>query len=153
MNFNIIRDMIICTTATVFFSILFKVPRKAILLGSILGGIGYAVYEWTTPILQSPIAGYFIGTLLMAVCSEVLARIIKMPATIFTIPAIIPLVPGLGLYNTMLYLVQGKDTLAAKTGIDTILDITAMAMALVVTSILTKSISDTVKKAKSHSKF
>ncbi|HEX3025801.1 MAG TPA: threonine/serine exporter family protein [Clostridia bacterium] len=77
----------------------------------------------------------------MAVLSEILARVMKMPATIFMIPAIIPLVPGVGLYQTMMFLVQQQDNQAAKTGTTTLLSIVAMAMAMVFTAILTQFIS------------
>lgn len=145
---DIIRDFLICIPATVFFAILLKVPRRAIPVSAVLGSIGYAVFELTSPVLGSPIAGYFIGTLLMAICSEILARRLKMPATIFIIPAIIPLVPGLGLYNTMLYLVEGQNAKAGTIGIVTILSIVAMAMALVITTLLTKSFTSVIKEAK-----
>jgi uncharacterized membrane protein YjjB (DUF3815 family) len=148
MNLNLVRDFFICVPATAFFAILFKVPRKAVPVSTVLGSVGYVVYEWTSPVLGSSIAGYFIATFLMAVCSEISARIIKMPTTVFIIPAIIPLVPGIGLYNTMMYLVQGQDAKAGQTGIATILAIIAMAMALVFTSIFTSGISTVVKAAK-----
>jgi uncharacterized membrane protein YjjB (DUF3815 family) len=141
MNWNIVRDFFICVPATVFFAILLKAPRKTILVSAVLGGAGYVIYELTSPLLGSPTAGYFAGTLIMALCSEILARAMKMPATIFIIPAIIPLVPGIGLYNTMMYLVQGQNAKAGQTGTATLLAIVAMAMALVLTSILTKVIS------------
>ena len=140
----VLRDFLICVPATIFFAILFKVPKGAVWISAILGGAGYAIYELVSPSLRSPIAGYFVGTLVMAACSEILARAMKRPATVFLIPAIIPLVPGVGLYDTMQYLVQGQNTQAARTGIATLLAIVAMAMAMVLTSIATRSISAAV---------
>lgn len=137
---HVLHDFLICVPATVFFCILFRVPRRAVLYSALLGAAGYAVYDLTSPAFHSAVAGYFLGTLLMAVCSEILARIMKMPATIFMIPAIIPLVPGIGLYNTMQYLVQQRNDLAAGIGTTTLLEIVAMAMAMVLTGILTKTI-------------
>lgn len=147
MNFLILRDFLICIPASAFFAVLFKSPRRAIIASSVLGSIGYAVYELITPVFNSPIAGYFIGTLLMGLLSEILARFMKMPATIFIIPAIIALAPGIGLYETMLYLVQGQNVKAAQTGIAAILAVIAMAMALVLTAVLIKSFSGIVKSA------
>lgn len=134
-------DFLICVPATVFFSILFRVPKRAVPLSAVLGGAGYAVYDLTSPVFHSTVAGYFLGTLLMAVCSEILARVKKMPATIFMIPAIIPLVPGVGLYQTMQYLVQERNDLAGRIGTTTLLEIVAMAMAMVLTGILTKTLT------------
>lgn len=148
MIFQIVRDFLICIPASAFFAILFKCPRRAVIASSVLGSIGYIINELVAPLLSSPIAGYFIGTLAMSLLSEILARIMKMPATIFIIPAIIALAPGLGLYQTMLYLVQGQEAKAAHTGIATILAIIAMAMALVLTAVIIKSFSGIVKSSK-----
>lgn len=145
-----IRDFFICIPAAAFFAILFKVPSKSVLVSAVLGSAGYVVYELISTYLGSIITGYFIATLLMAVCSEILARVMKMPTTVFIIPAIIPLVPGLGLYNTMMYLVQGQDAKAGQTGISTIMAIIAMAMALVFTSIFVSGISGILKSHKKH---
>lgn len=150
MNISFLRDFILCTAATAFFAILFQVPRRAIILSALLGGAGYLLYDITTPLTHSAIAGYFFGTLFMAICSEILARIKRIPATIFMIPAIVPLVPGLGLYNTMMYLVQKKNSLAAKTGTSTILEIIAMAMAMVLTAILTSMFISIIRNLKSR---
>lgn len=145
-----IRDFLICIPAAAFFAILFKVPRRSILVSAVLGSAGYVVYELIATYLNSPITGYFIATLLMAICSEILARVMKMPTTVFIIPAIIPLVPGLGLYNTMMYLVKGQEMKAGQTGISTIMAIIAMAMALVFTSIFVSGIARVLKSKKKH---
>ncbi|MFZ7131138.1 MAG: threonine/serine exporter family protein [Eubacteriales bacterium] len=136
----IIIDFFTCVPATFFFAILFKVPHKALLPSSLLGGVGFTLFKTLSTPQFSEMGAYFIATLIITICSEILARIMKMPATIFTVPAIIPLVPGIGLYTTMMYLVQNQRTMASQTGASTLLAIVAMAMAMVLTSILTKSI-------------
>lgn len=146
MSWMYLKDFLFCVPAAVFFAFLFRVPRRAIAVSAILGGLGYLIYDISAPLLNSAMAGYFFGTLFMAVCSEILARIMKMPATVFVITAIIPLVPGVGLYNTMMYLIEGQTQQAGQTGIDTILAIIAMAMALVITSIPTKIVTDKATK-------
>ena len=60
----------------------------------------------------------------------------KKPAIIFTIPGILPLSPGLGIYNTMLYMVQKDFEKGFSKGIDTISIAASIALGiLVVTSI------------------
>ena len=69
--------------------------------------------------MQSPlisILSNFIPATIIGVASEVCARKLKQPAIVFIIPGIILLVPGLGMYNTMLYIVQQKYQLAISTG-------------------------------------
>ena len=52
-------------------------------------------------ILSGVISAFIIG-----IFSEFFARKLKMPATIFLIPGLVPLVPGAGMYYTMYYLIQ-----------------------------------------------
>ncbi|HOW23980.1 MAG TPA: threonine/serine exporter family protein [Sedimentibacter sp.] len=54
--------------------------------------------------------------------------------TIFIFPAIIPIVPGFGLYETMLAFVQNDILSALEIGADTILNIVAMATAMALVS-------------------
>jgi uncharacterized membrane protein YjjB (DUF3815 family) len=55
-----------------------------------------------------------------------------MAATSFLISAIIPLVPGLGLYRTMLYFVQNNYDQAMTAGADTLAAIMALSLALTI---------------------
>ena len=126
--------------AAFFFSILFRSPYRALPISSILGGVAYVVYlllentfGWTLP-------GYFAGTLVVVIASEIAARIMKMPSTTFIVPSVIVLVPGFGLYRTMLYMVQNNYVLAAEQGTQTILAIGAMALAIALGSAFFRSI-------------
>lgn len=145
---SLLTDFIICVPATVFFAVLFRVPWKAVFPSALVGAAGYVLYEVTAPALGSDMAGYFMGALLTAVCSEVLARVLRMPATVFAVTTIIPLVPGIGMYDTMLDLVQSQNAKAAATGAATILDIVAIAMAMVLTAIFTRVITSAVRYAR-----
>jgi uncharacterized membrane protein YjjB (DUF3815 family) len=64
----------------------------------------------------SPILACFVGACLVAMLAEIATHISKKTATLFIIPAIFPLVPGIGLYNTMRNLIGGNLELAAQTG-------------------------------------
>lgn len=150
MSMSMLRDFLICVPAAGFFAVLFRVPRRAIWVSAVLGGFGYVIYDLVLYITGSSIASYFTGTFILAVCSELLARLMKMPTTIFTIPAIVPLVPGIGLYNTMKYFVHNQGASAAHTGTTTILAIIAMSMAMVVCEIVTKGTKALFSKIKRH---
>lgn len=143
---NVISDFAIAVLATIFFSYLFKVPKRAVLSSSVIGGAGYALYDLLMSISGSALMGYFLGTLLIAISSEILARTKKMPATVFVIPGIAALVPGNGLYMTMMYMVQQNASMAAQTGMKTMTAIVSMAMALVLTSIITTGIAAFLKR-------
>ena len=89
-----------------FGALLFS-PKKAILWGALVGAAGYLAY-WV--LMQSGVgetAAMFAGALLAAVLSQIAARRQRMITTIYITIAILPMVPGLGLYRAMSALAQG----------------------------------------------
>ena len=85
------------------FAFMFNSGKRVILQGTIGGMIGWIIYR----LCIGAETGYFLGAVITAgfcqIYSEVFARIMKSPAIVFYIPAIIPLVPGGSLYYTMYY--------------------------------------------------
>ena len=95
------------------FAVLMGVPRPHLLPGAACGGLAWAVYLVVTSAahLSVPV-GAIVGAFVAALCAELAARWRKTPATLFLVPGIIPLVPGLWIYNAMFRLVSGH-TVAA----------------------------------------
>ena len=93
--------------AGVGFGALLSAPRKAILWSGILGAVGYMTYWLGMQIGMAETAAMFLGALFAAVGTQIAARRFKMIATIFVTIAILPMVPGLGLYRAMSALAQG----------------------------------------------
>ena len=69
-----------------------------------------------------------------------MARKLKQPSIVFVIPGIIPLVPGLGMYKTMLYLLQGHYNMALSKGTDTLFVGGAISLGVLVVTSLAKTI-------------
>ena len=132
---ELIFDMIYCFAATWFFALIMNSPKKVIPISSLIASIGYIVY-FICVHLEQPMFGFFLGTLVIALSGEISARIIKMPATIFIFPAVVPIVPGLGLYQTMLAFVQDDIFSALEIGVNTILNIGAMSIAMALMSLV-----------------
>jgi uncharacterized membrane protein YjjB (DUF3815 family) len=72
--------------------------------------------------------------------SEILARILKAPVTIFSVISIIPLVPGGGMYYTMLDVIQGNINNSLNTGLNTISSAGSISAGILLASSLTKVI-------------
>ena len=104
------------------YSVMMQAPKKAI------------------PAAGSPYLGYFLSTLLAASASEVLARVLKMPTSVFLFPGIIILVPGMGLYETMLHVVLGNSTMALQLGSTVLICAGLMALSMAVTGVIARSI-------------
>lgn len=130
-----ILEMFYCFIATFFFAMIMNAPKKTLVLSSISASLGYLVYEFFI-LKGNPMLGFFLGTTFIATFGELFAQKLKMPATIFIFPGVIPIVPGIGLYETILAFVQDDIFLALETGVTTILNIGCMAIAMALVSLL-----------------
>ena len=63
-----------------------------------------------------------------------MARFYKAPATIFIIIGCFPLVPGSGIYYTMLYAVQGMNDLFMESFLSTLGTSLSLALAILISS-------------------
>ena len=79
-------------------------PLGCIALGS---GIGWIVYLVSVAGGQGKAFGMLASSLVIAACSEILARVIKTPVILLLVPMLIPEIPGGDLYYTMYSLVEG----------------------------------------------
>ena len=73
-----------------------KVP----FINGVLGMAGWAVYLYIDRI-STMLTATFVSGLVLAVASHILARILKTPVTTMLIPAILTIVPGAGMYQTV----------------------------------------------------
>lgn len=134
---DMIYDFLVCALATFFFGVIFCAPAKSMLVSSIMGGMGYVIYDLCCEPV-SMVMGYFLGTLFVSITAEIFARTMKMPAVIFTIPGVIPLVPGVGLYNTMRCFVYGDTLQGLEVGIETLSCAGVMAVAIALPPMMIK---------------
>jgi len=113
------------------FSVLYNIPRKTIIPAGITGAIGWTSYFFlvnylgAVDFLATIIASFFI-----AFASQIFARYFKTPVIIFTLPGLIPLVPGGSAYNMMRAFVEGYMNLGLEYGMNTFLTAGALALGL-----------------------
>ncbi len=131
-------QLIACYFAALFFSALMNQPRSTMPVSALIAAAGYAVYL----LLGRSVLAYFLATILIGLSCEVCARLMKRTATLFFTSAIVPLVPGVGLYNTMRYVVEGQYSQAMTTGLFTLLAICGIALAVTITSVLFSSFKE-----------
>ena len=121
--------------ATVAFGKLFNTPHRALILGGLVGAIGFAFYIGMKDILgYSSMLSNFTGAIVISIISEIFARIFKEPVTVFSIPGIIPLVPGLPLYRAMNYFMLNAYNVGMEKMVQASLDATAIALGILLIS-------------------
>ncbi|MDE5978234.1 MAG: threonine/serine exporter family protein [Turicibacter sp.] len=92
--------------ATIGFCIIFNIRGKMVFFASLGGALGWLAFELAT-IFGGDLVQFFISTVIIALYSEIMARIHKVPITVYLVAALIPLVPGSGIYYTMDHLING----------------------------------------------
>lgn len=135
-----LRDFVACFGASAFYCVIMSLPKKAIWISSLSSAFTYIIYRIAFLSIDSEYMGYLAASCFAAICAEVLARTCKMPATIFIFPSIIPLVPGLGLYRTMLCLVRSDMSGFASEGTKTLIISGIIAVTVAVVNAFFRSI-------------
>lgn len=123
--------------ASMFFGLMFHTPRHCLLTASSIGMVSYLVYMLTLDWTGSVVGAAFASSMSIALLSETAARFHHSPASIFASIAIIPLVPGGGLYRTMFYMVQNDFDQAIGTGVETVLVAGCIALAIAIVTAFT----------------
>lgn len=99
---NAITQLISGMLGSLGFSLVFNVGKKHLIPAALGGLLAWGVYLLC---MSVPEMGVMMSTVIASVCSqvyaEILARVYKAPTTVFVIPAVVPLIPGGSLYNTM----------------------------------------------------
>ncbi len=115
-DMSLFAHFMFATVATAGFAVFFNVPLKLLLPPAVVGGIGWVVYLVIMEVTNNMSLSGFLAAASVSAMSEVLARKMYQPAILFVIPGILPLIPGIGLYNTMLAIIQEDYLLAATKG-------------------------------------
>ena len=134
---EIITSFIFAFIATMAFAVLFQSPKKILLTDGLIGAVGWVVFiSLRDQMGYSSFYANFFGTLALALLSELSARIFKQPATVFVIPGIIPLVPGLGIYKGMFAVINNDYNGGMSILLTAITDSCAIAVGVMLVSSL-----------------
>jgi uncharacterized membrane protein YjjB (DUF3815 family) len=79
------------------------------------------------------IIGTLVGAILVGIVSEVAARLIKAPVSVFIVPGIVPLVPGAVAYAAMLAFVRTEFQVGAARTFEALFSAGAIAAGLILT--------------------
>ena len=134
MIIQFVAGMISC----IGFAFLFNCPQKHIVRSAIAGGFGWVAYYYVSKWGGSLIVSTLIGTIVLSICCETCARVYKDAVSVFTIPAILPLVPGAGVYHTLVALIGGDYSLAMINGINTLGCALSIAIGIIMISSIFK---------------
>lgn len=107
----VLLDGVAAAIAAIGFAVISNPPRRAVLIAALLAAIGHACrfyllqrtpFDLTSSTL---FASFTIGML-----SMMFAKIIHCPAEVFSFPALLPMIPGMYAYKTILGLIRFMKT-------------------------------------------
>lgn len=127
-------QLITSTLGALIFSVIFNVQGKAVIYTTLGGFLGWCSFLLLKTAGLTPVAAYLVVSIIVTTYAEISARIHKAPATVFLVSAIIPLVPGSRLYNTMVCAVHQDWDGFVERGLEALLLAIALAGGIIIVS-------------------
>ncbi|WP_295762080.1 threonine/serine exporter family protein [uncultured Oscillibacter sp.] len=118
--------------ACVGFTLMFNIHGLGKLIAGLGGALGWLVYL----LAGSTIFAAFLAAAAIGVFAEVMSRVRHCPVTGYVLVALLPLVPGGGIYYAMRHCVAGE----TEAFLNTLLHTLGMAAALAVGAMLASSV-------------
>ena len=119
------------------FGVVFNIHGVGILICGLGAGLGWLVYLLTMDVWGGDILSAFLAAVAVGAYSETVARVRRRPVTGYLQVALLPLVPGSGVYHAMRYCVEGETDLFITTLLHTFGFAAALSVgAMLVTSLL-----------------
>jgi len=122
--------------ACVGFGVVFNIHGFGIFICGFGAGLGWLVYLLAMALGSGDILAAFVSAMFIGAYSEIMARIRRCPVTGYLQVALLPLVPGSGIYYAMVHCVAGETQLFLSTLLHTF----GVAAALSVGAMLASSI-------------
>lgn len=141
---QLIPSFIACTG----FFILFNIHGPGGFLCALGGLLTWAAYRITMLLGGGDILAYFLGAMVAALYSEIMARIRKYPAISYLVISIFPLIPGAGIYYAVNFAVRGEISSFTDKLLHTVAIAGSMAVGILIVSTTFRMISDHLHKKK-----
>lgn len=129
------------TIGTIGFSLLFKSNPRRTGFNALGGMITCIVYVVASEIFEQEFLQNFFPALVATAYAEIMARVLKAPATPILACSIIPLVPGGKLYYTTYYFVVGQMSLFKYTLTETLRIAAGLAVGIIVISVIVNEVN------------
>ena len=129
----ILAQLIACFVGVIAVSIMVEVPKKYILVAGIVGAINWGTYLVCKHFNLPDTLSYFISALIVAIISIILSKILKVISTIFLMPSVFPIVPGVAMYKMIYYLINNNHNEAMYYLLEAVFIAAGIALAIFIT--------------------
>lgn len=100
--------------------VIFNTNKKNLVWAGLSGFLGWTAYAALKGITGSTVLSTLAGAVTVGIFSEIAARLLKTPSTIFSVTGIFPIVPGVTAYEAVHYLTRDDIQQAAQKAVETI---------------------------------
>lgn len=133
MIVDFIKYFILAFVGSIAPAIVLNIEKRSLLWAGLGGALGFfTALSFNPHSLVLSVPQIFIGTLVVGIYSEIMAIYLKAPSTVFCIPGIFPMVPGITAYQTVESLVDNKTQEAATFAVNTILKAFTIAFGIMI---------------------
>lgn len=94
--------------ASACYAVVYQTPRRSILEAGLAGAFGWLIYLLARPAGDSAFISIFLAAFGAGLLGWLLAWFRHAPTTLYTLPGVLPLLPGLSIYGGMLALAQNR---------------------------------------------
>ena len=101
-SLQIAIQIIAAMVGTLGFCMIFNSKTRNIIITTLGGGVCWTIYLLATHFGANAFISALFATLLVGIYGEIAAHAVKVPTTVFFIPASLPLIPGKNLYYSVL---------------------------------------------------
>ncbi|MDQ1537419.1 MAG: hypothetical protein QOE58_1812, partial [Actinomycetota bacterium] len=130
LSTNIVVQVLASMVVAGAFAVSSYAGPRAAFYSTLTGGLGWLAYLGATHFSLGPVASSTIAALLAGFLSQLVASRLQVPALALTMASIVPLLPGLAVYEGLFEIVRGSPGVGLSTGITTLLGAAGIGMGL-----------------------
>ncbi len=137
MIVHFIKFFVLAFLGSMAPAMVINIEKRLLLWAGLGGALGFCVALAFNPSsLSLSVPQIFVGTVVVGVYSEIMAKYLKTPATVFCVPGIFPLVPGITAYQTMQSLVENNLSAAGGFALNTVFKAFTIAFGIMIVTAL-----------------
>lgn len=136
----VVEHMVTSFISAAAFGIIFNAPKQSLFKCGIVGMLGWMIYIVLFTFEIDTVIATLAASFVVAVVSQIFAKLYKTPVIIFSVAGIIPLVPGGIAYDAMRNFVQNDYNMAMNLAAKAFMISGSIAIGLVFSEVINQVI-------------
>lgn len=136
MIIHLIYHFVFSFISSVSFAVICNVPKKTLLTGGIIGATGWCGYWLMASRGYSVFMSSLVCSLILANISQVCAIIFKMPLTVYFVPGLVPVVPGVTVYDAFRTLLLDEYNKSMHVFLNTFYGALGLALGIIIADVI-----------------